>query len=152
MSFIKNLQNIIEQNTNRLDWNTYFISVALLISSRSPSPKLKVGSVIVKNKRIISSGYNGYPHGAPHISINRGNSEVNTIHAEQNAISDAACRGAAVNDSSIYITHFPCLNCIKYIISCGITKVYYLNDYKNDDIVYKLAESSNLNIEKINIG
>lgn len=149
MYFIKELQNLINNNDDRLNWKTYFISVALLISSRSPSSKLKVGSVIVNNNRIISSGYNGYPAGTPHISIHRDNHEINTIHAEQNAISDAASRGVAVKDSSIYITHFPCINCIKYIIASGIKEVYYLNDYKNDDVVYELVQKSNLKITKL---
>jgi dCMP deaminase len=149
MTFLNDIENLVENNKNRLSWNDYFASVALLISSRSPSPKLKVGAVIVNNNRIISSGYNGFPHGSPHISITRNNHEVNTIHAEQNAISDAACRGASVNFGKIYITHFPCLNCMKYIISSGIKNIYYINDYNNDEIVYKLAETSNVFIEKI---
>ena len=111
-------------NTNkRLSWNEYFTSIALLASLRSPSPKLKVGSVIIRDNRVISTGYNGYPSGCPHNSINRNGHEQNTIHAEQNAIADAARRGVSIQASTIYVTHRPGINCAKFIISSGITKI-----------------------------
>ena len=147
MYFIKELQNIINNNDDRLNWKTYFISVALLISSRSPSSKLKVGSVIVNNNRIISSGYNGYPAGTPHISIHRDNHEINTIHAEQNAVSDAAKRGVSIDNTTIYVTHFPCINCAKTIISSGIKTVKYKEEYKHDDLVDELFKVSGVNVE-----
>merc|ERR1711934_1294954 len=124
------------------------MSLCLLTASRSPSKKLKVGALIVKDNRIISSGYNGFPAGLPHISIERDNHEQNTIHAEQNAISDAAKRGVSVNESTIYITHYPCINCLKYILSSGISTIKYLHDYKNDEIIPKIIENTNLTITK----
>ena len=133
---------------NRLSWDEYFMSLCLLTASRSPSKKLKVGALIVKDNRIISSGYNGFPAGLPHISIERDNHEQNTIHAEQNAISDAAKRGVSVNESTIYITHYPCINCLKYILSSGISTIKYLHDYKNDEIIPKIIENTNLTITK----
>ena len=146
---INELKNIVTKSYgSRINWNEYFMSLALLISSRSPSMKLKVGAVIVKDNRVISSGYNGYPSGCKHISIHRDNHEINTIHAEQNAISDAARRGVAVQNSTIYITHYPCINCCKYIISSGINNIVYLDDYKNDIIVSKLLEECNISINK----
>ena len=69
MSQIDNIIDTIKNTDQRLSWDEYFITIAFLISSRSPSNRLKVGSVIVKDNRIISAGYNGYPAGAPHISI-----------------------------------------------------------------------------------
>lgn len=146
---INELKNIVTKSYgSRINWNEYFMSLALLISSRSPSMKLKVGAVIVKDNRVISSGYNGYPSGCKHISIHRDNHEINTIHAEQNAISDAARRGVAVQNSTIYITHYPCINCCKYIISSGINNIVYLDDYKNDEIVSKLFGECNISINK----
>ena len=146
---INELKNIVTKSYgSRINWNEYFMSLALLISSRSPSMKLKVGAVIVKDNRVISSGYNGYPSGCKHISIHRDNHEINTIHAEQNAISDAARRGVAVQNSTIYITHYPCINCCKYIISSGINNIVYLDNYKNDEIVSKLLEECNISINK----
>lgn len=146
---INELKNIVTKSYgSRINWNEYFMSLSLLISSRSPSMKLKVGAVIVKDNRVISSGYNGYPSGCKHISIHRDNHEINTIHAEQNAISDAARRGVALQNSTIYITHYPCINCCKYIISSGINNIVYLDDYKNDEIVSKLLEECNISINK----
>lgn len=148
--------NITEFLTNetktpeRLDWNEYFINFALLTSLRSPSPKLKVGSVITKNNRIISTGYNGYPSNSPHHSINRDGHEINTIHAEQNAICFAARSNISIEDSTIYVTHFPCLNCAKLIIASGIKNVTYLNDYKNDEVVTKMFLESGICVKKIN--
>ena len=133
---------------NRLSWDEYFMSLCLLTASRSPSKKLKVGALIVKDNRIISSGYNGFPAGLPHISIERDNHEQNTIHAEQNAISDAAKRGVSVNESTIYITHYPCINCLKYILSSGISTIKYLHDYKNDEIIPKIIENTDVSITK----
>lgn len=147
--FLNRLKELKLDLDYRLDWNEYFMSLAVLISTRSPSQKLKVGSVIVKENRVISSGYNGYPSGAPHSSINRDGHEINTIHSEQNSISDSAKRGVSIDNSTIYITHFPCINCCKYIISSGIKTVIYLEDYKNDSIVLELFEQANVRIYKM---
>ena len=68
--------------------------------------------------------------------------------SEQNAISDAAKRGVSVNESTIYITHYPCINCLKYILSSGIKKIIYLHDYKNDEIIPQIIENTNLIISK----
>lgn len=134
---------------NRISWEEYFMGIALLISSRSPSKRLKVGSVIVKDNRIISAGYNGFPSGTPHISIMRDDHEQNTLHAEQNAIADAARRGTPIQDSTIYITHYPCINCTKFIIASGIKEIIYYDNYRNDEIVNKLLEDAKINIKKI---
>jgi len=143
------LINKIRSYNKRLSWDEYFISIAFLIASRSPSDRLHVGSVIVKENRIISAGYNGYPAGAPHISIVRNNHEQNAIHSEQNAVSDAAKRGVSIENSTIYVTHFPCINCAKTIISSGIKNVKYKEEYKHDDLVDKLFEISEIEVSKI---
>ena len=146
---LKKIYDTVQTLDNRLDWKEYFMSLALLISSRSPSKRLKVGSVIVKDNRVISCGYNGFPSGAPHDSIIRDGHEINTIHSEQNSISDSAKRGVAIQNTTIYITHFPCINCAKYIISSGIVEVIYLDDYRNDEIVLELFKQANIKIHKI---
>lgn len=143
------INQAIQDLDERLDWNDYFMALALLISSRSPSKRLKVGSIIVKDNRVISSGYNGFPSGCPHESIVRDGHEINTIHSEQNSISDAAKRGVAIENSTIYITHFPCIHCTKYIISSGIKKIIYLEEYRNDPIVLELCKQSNIEITKL---
>ena len=150
LSYIKDAINKLKEHSeDRLSWDEYFMSIALLISCRSPSNRLKVGSVIVKDNRIISSGYNGFPSGCQHISIVRDNHEQNTIHSEQNAISDAARRGTAVDGSTIYITHYPCINCCKYIISSGIKEIKYNEDYRNDDLVSILLDECGIKISKV---
>jgi len=149
INIIENSIQTIINNNERMSWDEYFISIALLVSCRSPSNKLKVGCAIIKDNRIISCGYNGYPSNTPHISIERDTHEQNTIHAEQNAISDAARRGVCIDKSAIYITHYPCINCAKYIISSGIKKVYYRHDYRNDELVAQLLGLSNIEVMKI---
>lgn len=122
---IKSTQALVEKHPSRPSWDEYFMSVAYLMSSRSPSSKKKVGAVIVRDRRIISSGYNGFPAGMNHVSVFHEKKEVNTIHAEQNAIADAARRGAPLEGTTLYSTHEPCINCAKFIISAGISTVIY---------------------------
>ena len=102
--------------SERPSWDEYFKQIVKITSLRSPCERLKVGCLLVKDNRIISQGYNGFLPGCPHESIVRDNHEQATVHAEQNAISDCAKRGVSCLGSTAYITHFPCLNCIKYII------------------------------------
>ncbi len=153
----KNIQEIINNNlSNRIDWDDYFISAALLISCRSPCHRLHVGCILVKNNRIISSGYNGYLPGSNHLSIVvvEGNSshEQATVHAECNAIADCANRGVDTNNATAYITHYPCINCFKILVASGIKEIKYLHDYKNDKNIEILLNNMNnkIIINKIN--
>ena len=140
------LQKLVDTTDTRIDWDEYFMSMSLLISVRSPCDRLHVGCIIVNDRRVISSGYNGFLPGHPHESIVVDNHEQATIHAEQNAISDASKRGVSLNGSTAYITHFPCLTCTKLLISSGICEIKYLHDYKNNKIVYKFLETSGIEI------
>ena len=147
------LQTISNYKTNtlktRLEWDEYFMSIALLASCRSPCQRLNVGSVIVKNNRLISMGYNGYIPGAPHISRVQDNHEQSIIHSEINAITDCAKRGVSLEGSKIYITHFPCPNCFKSIAACGIKEVIYLEDYNNNPIVEELAKDADIILQRL---
>jgi dCMP deaminase len=136
-------------NNNRLNWDEYFMSIAFLASCRSPCERLHVGSVIVKNNRIISMGYNGYIPGAPHISRVQDNHEQSIIHSEVNAITDCAKRGTSLEGAKIYITHYPCPNCFRSIAACSIKEIYYHDDYNNNPIVQELANDSNIIIQKL---
>lgn len=139
-------------HNKRLDWNEYFMSIAKLTSVRSSCKRLQVGCVIVKDKHIVSTGYNGFLPSFPHESIVVNNHEQATVHAEQNAIADAACRGTSVNNSIAYITHYPCINCFKILVASGIKTIYYLNDYNNDPTInILLQKNSSITILKINI-
>ena len=143
------IYDLTKNNTERLNWDEYFMSIALLASKRSPCSRLNVGSVIVINNRIISMGYNGYIPGAPHISRIENNHEQSIIHSEINAISDCAKRGTSLKDSKIYITHYPCINCFRSIAACEIKEIIYLHDYNNNKIIQELANESNIIIKKL---
>jgi len=137
-----------KDNQERLNWDEYFMSIALLASCRSPCERLHVGSTIVKNNRIISMGYNGYIPGAPHVSRVQDNHEQSIIHSEINAITDCAKRGVSLEGAKIYITHYPCVNCFRSIAACNIKEIYYHNDYNNNPIVQELATDSAITIKK----
>ena len=115
------------------------MKTAQLASVRSPCERLQVGCVLVKNNRLISMGYNGFLGGCEHKSIVRDNHEQATIHAEINAVTDAAKRGVSIDGAEAYVTHYPCLNCFKALASSGVKKIYYNTDYKNDPVVEKLG-------------
>jgi dCMP deaminase len=140
---------LTKDNDERLNWDEYFMSIALLASQRSPCQRLHVGSVIVKNNRLISMGYNGFISGAPHISRIKDDHEQSIIHSEVNALSDCAKRGVSLFDAKIYITHYPCINCFRSIAACGLKEIIYLEDYKNDHIVQQLASDSGIKISKL---
>ena len=116
----------------RPSWHEYFKNIVLYTSTRSSCNRLKVGCILVKDNRIISQGYNGFLSGHPHESIVVHDHEISTIHAEQNAIIDCAKRGVSCNESIAYISHFPCINCVKMLVQSGIKELYYVHDYKND--------------------
>ena len=123
----------------RPEINNYFMNIANMVSSRSTCLRRRVGSVIVKGKQIVSTGYNGAPQGMPHcldIGCARENvpsgerSEIcRGAHAEQNAINFSARYGISIEGATVYTTHLPCSWCSKSIVNAGIKKVVYLNDY-----------------------
>ena len=119
----------------RPTWGEYFMSLVEFTATRSSCNRLHVGCILVKDNRIVSQGYNGFLPGCPHISHIRDNHEMATIHAEQNAVFDCAKRGVSCNDCDAYITHYPCLNCAKMLLTAGIKHIYFINDYHNDELV-----------------
>lgn len=146
---VDEIKNILNNLNNRIDWDTYFMSLAFLISSRSSCNRLNVGCVLVKDTRVISVGYNGFLPKAPHESIVVNNHEQATVHAEQNAVSDCAKRGISCNECIAYITHYPCINCFKILAAAGIKHIYYHEDYKNDPTVGKILSNTDIVIKKI---
>ena len=147
---LSQINEFAKNNKERVEWDEYFMSIALLASCRSPCERLHVGSVIVKNNRIISMGYNGFIPGAPHISRIQDNHEQSIIHSEINAITDCAKRGTSLDNAKIYITHYPCPHCFRSIAASNIKEIIYLNDYNNSPIVEELAHDSGIKITKIN--
>jgi dCMP deaminase len=124
-----------ENRTNRIPWDEYFMTTAQLISKRSSCHKLHVGCVLVKDNRIIATGYNGHIPGQKHVSIISDNHEMATIHAEQNAICDCSSRGIQTKGAIAYVTHYPCIYCFKILIAAGIKEIVYMNDYKNREYI-----------------
>ena len=133
----------------RPSWIEYFKEIVLTTAKRSSCDRLHVGCLFIKDNRIIAQGYNGYISGCKHEPIVKDNHNIATIHAEQNTITDCAKRGVSCYGCEAYITHYPCFNCMKLMVSCGICKINYINDYKNDELVEKLANDVNIIINKI---
>jgi len=133
----------------RPSWDEYFKNLVNITSTRSSCEKLNVGCLFVRDNRIIAQGYNGYISGCNHQAIIKDNHNIATIHAEQNTITDCAKRGTSSDKCTAYITHYPCFNCMKLMVSCGICEIKYINEYKNDPLVEKLANDVNINIIKL---
>lgn len=138
----------------RPDWDEYFMQIAVLTSSRSTCLRRQVGAVIVKDKHIIATGYNGAPRGLDHcteiggclrdkLGIPSGERHelCRALHAEQNAIIQAATMGQSVEGGTIYITHQPCIICAKMIINAGIERIVVKEGYPDDFSVKILEEA-----------
>ena len=135
--------------SNIPSWENYFKKIVIVTATRSPCKRLQVGCVLVKENRIIAQGYNGFLPGCIHESKMRDGHEMATIHAEQNAISDCAKRGVNCNNSIAYITHYPCINCMKILCASGIKNIKYINDYNNDELVDYFSNITSVKVEKI---
>ena len=133
----------------RPSWDEYFTKLVIATSERSPCDRLHVGCLLVHENRIISQGYNGFLPGCPHTSIVRNNHEQATVHAEQNAIADCAKRGVSSHGSTAYITHYPCIICMRMLCASGIKEIKYIHDYKNDELVSLFSEMMNIKITKL---
>lgn len=139
----------------RIPWNQYFMSQSMLLSMRSTCTRLSVGATIVRDKRVISGGYNGSVSGDVHCSdegcyVVDGHC-MRTIHAETNAIIQCAKFGASTEGAEIYVTHFPCLQCTKAIIQAGIQTLYYLHDYHNHPYAEQLLEHAGVAVEQVTV-
>jgi dCMP deaminase len=137
------------------------MTITQQVAERSTCPRAKVGAVIVRDKNILATGYNGSPAGLPHCSevgclmymSKTPTGEVvencyRTIHAEINAIAQAAKNGASIRDADVYITHTPCIHCFKTIINTGIRRVYYEREYKLHTLA-ELLEYTDVELQQI---
>lgn len=142
----------------RPTWDEYFSEITKQVATRSTCLRRHVGAVIVQNKRILSTGYNGPPSGLPHcdetgclrqqLGIPSGQRQeiCRGLHAEQNAIIQAALHGVSIAGSDIYITHQPCITCAKMIINSGIKRVICLGSYP-DEMARALLQEANIQLE-----
>jgi len=137
----------------RPDWNEYFMQITYLVATRSTCLRRKVGALLVKNKRILATGYNGAPRHLPHcaevgclrekLGIPSGQRQeiCRGLHAEQNAIIQAALYEINIEGSTLYCTHQPCLTCSKMIINAGIRRIYFQGDYPDKLAAEMLREA-----------
>jgi dCMP deaminase len=148
------------KKSDRPDWNSYFMEIAGIVAKRSTCIRRRVGAVIVKDKRILSTGYNGAPSGLDHcvdLGCLREAKQVPSgerhelcrgLHAEQNAIVQAAYHGVPIKGALVYCTHLPCSICIKMIINAGIEQVLYLEGYP-DDLAASLIKESGIIVKRV---
>ena len=116
----------------------YLMKITRLVALRGTCERARVGAVLVREGRIISTGYNGSPSGTPHCDdegciLDKRGKCIRTIHAELNCICFAAKQGIKTEGTTLYVTHSPCLDCAKAIINSGIKKVLYMVEYSNLD-------------------
>ena len=120
-------------SNNRPTWDKYFLKLAMLVSERATCPRMHCGCVLVRDKRILSTGYNGSIPGDAHCEDDGcmivDNHCVRTIHAEMNAILQCSIHGVSTLGASAYITNMPCTNCAKSLIAAGIKEIVIFSDY-----------------------
>jgi dCMP deaminase len=139
--------------SDRVDWHTYFMNIARQVATRATCPRKHVGAVIVRDRTILSTGYNGSIRGLAHCedvgcTMEDGHC-VATVHAEANAILQAARNGVAVAGSEIYTTASPCWPCFKLIANAGIARVYYGEFYRDEKSIAVAREAG---IELVDLG
>ena len=134
----------------RPDWDSYFMKIAYAVSERSTCDRAFVGCVLVRDKRIITTGFNGSPAGQDHCEdvghlIVDGHC-IRTIHAEANAIIQAALHGISTRDAICYVTHFPCINCTKALINAGIERIVYSVAYRKDENAVNFLKAAEIEL------
>ncbi|MBU0571802.1 MAG: cytidine/deoxycytidylate deaminase family protein [Candidatus Omnitrophica bacterium] len=145
--------------TSRPAWDEYFINIARLVSSRSTCLRRNVGAVIVKNKQVLTTGYNGAPAGVKHcdeigcmrekmgVPSGERHELCRALHAEQNAFLQAARHGISLDGATMYMTTQPCSICAKMIINAGIKKIIFEGDYP-DEFAIELLKEAGVKLEK----
>ncbi|MGT2929383.1 deoxycytidylate deaminase [Streptococcus dentasini] len=130
--------------SERLSWQDYFMANAELISKRSTCDRAYVGAVLVKDKRIIATGYNGGVSETDNCDevghyMEDGHC-IRTVHAEMNALIQCAKEGISTKDTEIYVTHFPCINCTKALLQAGVKKITYKANYRPSALAVELMK------------
>jgi dCMP deaminase len=143
----------------RPDWTDYFMDITRLVARRSTCIRRQVGAIVVKDKRILATGYNGVPTGLPHcedVGCIREQNKIPSgqrhelcrgLHAEQNTIIQAAFHGISISGATLFCTTLPCSICLKMLINAGIREIVYEQGYP-DDLAQSLLEQSDLSLTK----
>ncbi len=159
-----NLPVVHDHISERPSWDVYFLRIARLVAQRSTCLRRQVGAVIVRENRMLATGYNGAPVGIPHCfqlktgclreaqNIPSGQRQelCRGLHAEQNAILQAAAFGVSLKGGDCYCTHQPCVTCAKMLINAGIKRVVFLGDYP-DDLSLEMLKEGKITLERIEI-
>lgn len=137
----------------RPDWDTYFMKIAFAVSERSTCDRAFVGCVLVHEKQILTTGFNGSPAGQDHCDqvghlLVDGHC-IRTIHAETNAIIQAALHGISTRNSTAYVTHLPCVHCTKALINAGIRRIVYSIAYREDEIAADFLKAANIDTTRL---
>ncbi len=161
-SFMEEIMDYREKY-DRPDYDTYFMNMAFLIATRTTCFRRTVGAVIVKDQRILSTGYNGAPRGVKdcrelgfcirkkeNVPSGQRHELCRGVHAEQNAVANAAYFGVAINGASIYMTESPCNICTKILINAGIREIIYARHYM-DDLSSELLKESNITVKRFTV-
>lgn len=138
----------------RADWPEYFMNIAKEVATRSTCDRKHVGSVIVRDKTILSTGYNGSIRGMPHCDeaghMMENDHCVATIHAEANAVLQAAKNGVMIDKAEVYISASPCWPCFKMLANAGIKKIYY-GEFYRDERIFDVAKKLGIKLTHIKV-
>ena len=138
---------------SRVSWDRYFMNLAREAATRSTCPRKAVGAIIVRDKAVLATGYNGSLRGLPHCTevgcLMENDHCVRTVHAEANALLQAARHGVTIEGADIYVTASPCWMCFKLIVNAGIRRILY-GDFYRDARIVEFAEQAG--IELVHLG
>ena len=144
------------KKNKRPSWDDYFLQIADLVASRATCRRLKVGAILVKDRKIISTGYCGAPKKMPDCfeagCLMRDDHCVRTVHAEINTVAQAAFHGVSTKDSILYANWLPCYNCAKVLINAGVNKIVYREIYRPDPETKKLLKQAKVKLVRLNKG
>ncbi|HNZ11630.1 MAG: tRNA-specific adenosine deaminase [Deltaproteobacteria bacterium ADurb.Bin151] len=153
-------QNVSVKTHSRPDWDTYFLDIVELVSKRATCLRRAVGAGLVRDRRILATGYNGAPSKLQHcLDIGCLREQLNVpsgerhelcrgLHAEQNAIIQAALHGVSTKDSTLYCTNHPCVICAKMIINAGITRIVIRDGY-SDRLAAEMLREAGISVEQL---
>lgn len=136
----------------RDSWDEYFMKLAVTVASRATCDRKHVGAVLARDNVILSTGYNGSIRGMPHCDdvghVVENDHCIATVHAEANAIAQAAMNGVRIAGATIYVTASPCWSCFKLIVNAGCTRIIY-GEFYRDERVFQAAEKLNIKMGKL---